>query len=61
MRLLSHALAAYVADPERPREGLRQELEAHIREAAAMAKGRLGAICDHDPSVVHAEDDAGPV
>ena len=61
MRLLSHALAAYVADPERPREVLLQELEAHIREAAAMAQGRLGAICDHDPSVVHEEDDAGPV
>jgi hypothetical protein len=61
MRLLSHALAAYMADPERPREVLLQEREAHIREATAMAQGRLCAICDHDPSVVHEEDDAGPV
>jgi hypothetical protein len=61
MRLLSHALAAYVADPECPREVLLQEREAHIREAATMAQGRLCAIFDHDPSVVHEEDDAGPV
>ena len=61
IRLFSHALAAYVADPGRPREVLLQEREAHIREAAAMAQGRLGAIFVHDPSVVHEEDDAGPV
>ena len=44
MRLLSHALAASVAAPERPREVLLQEREAHIREAAAIAQGRLGVI-----------------
>src|SRR5262249_15763535 len=61
MRLLSHALAAYVADPGRPREVVVQGREGHIREAAAIAQGRLGVICDHAPSVVHEEDDAGPV
>jgi hypothetical protein len=61
LRLFSHALAAYVADPDRPRDILIPEIEAHIRDADMMAKARLREILDRDPHAVYEEEDAGPV
>ena len=41
MRLFSHLLAARVADADLPPAALRSAIEAHCRDAAAMALSRL--------------------
>jgi len=61
MRLFSHALAAYVADPDYPWERLAHGIETHIRDAEMLAKARLREILDHDPHTPYKEDDGGPV
>ena len=49
MRLFSYLLAAYVVAEDRPRTTLRSEIEAHCRDAAALAVSRLLELRDYNP------------
>src|SRR5262249_28458297 len=48
-RLFSHLLAAYVADADLPPAAMRSEIEAHCRDAAALARARLLELRGDEP------------
>ena len=60
MRLFSHLLAAYVADADHSPRAMRREIEAHCRDAAAMACKRLLELRDYEP-FEEDDEESGPV
>jgi hypothetical protein len=51
MRMFSHLVAAYVASTDVPRTALvlDADIDAHCRDAAAMAKARLLEVGNYEP------------